>query len=167
VSAVAEQIARRIALLILDVDGVLTDGRLWFAADGEVMKVFHVRDGLGIKRLRAAGIDVAIISGRTSAALRARMRELGVEDVVEGVEDKAIALAALLERRGLAGEDCACLVDDTPDLALMRGVGLPAAVADAEPEVIAAARFVTQRPGGQGAVREFCDWLLAARESPQ
>jgi 3-deoxy-D-manno-octulosonate 8-phosphate phosphatase (KDO 8-P phosphatase) len=167
VSAVAEQIARRIALLILDVDGVLTDGRLWFTADGEVMKVFHVRDGLGIKRLRAAGIDVAIISGRTSAALRARMRELGVEDVVEGVEDKAIALAALLERRGLAGEDCACLVDDTPDLALMRGVGLPAAVADAEPEVIAAARFVTQRPGGQGAVREFCDWLLAARESPQ
>ena len=164
-SAVAEQLARRIVLLILDVDGVLTDGRLWFGADGEVMKVFHVRDGLGIKRLRAAGIDVAVISGRTSAALRTRMRELGVEDVVEGVEDKAVALAALLERRGIAGADCACLVDDTPDLPLMHGVGLPAAVADAEPAVIAAARFVTRRPGGQGAVREFCDWLLAARES--
>lgn len=164
-SAVPEQLARRIALLILDVDGVLTDGRLWFGADGEVMKVFHVRDGLGIKRLRAAGIGVAVISGRTSAALRTRMRELGVEDVVEGVEDKAVALAALLARRGLAGADCACLVDDTPDLPLMHGVGLAAAVADAEPAVIAAARFVTQRPGGQGAVREFCDWLLAARES--
>jgi len=167
VSAVAEQLARRIVLLILDVDGVLTDGRLWFGADGEVMKVFHVRDGLGLKRLRSAGIDVAVISGRSSAALRTRMRELGVTDVVEGVEDKAVALAALLERRGLAGADCACLVDDTPDLPLMQGVGLPAAVADAEPEVIAAARFVTRRPGGQGAVREFCDWLLAARESPQ
>jgi 3-deoxy-D-manno-octulosonate 8-phosphate phosphatase (KDO 8-P phosphatase) len=163
VSAPAASLAGRVALLVLDVDGVLTDGRLWFGAEGEVLKAFNVRDGLGIKRLRSAGIDVAIISGRSSPAVAARMRELGVAEVMQGVDDKGAALAALLARRGLSGEECACLVDDTPDLPMMRAVGLPAAVADAEPEVIAAARHVTRRPGGAGAVREFCDWLLAAR----
>jgi 3-deoxy-D-manno-octulosonate 8-phosphate phosphatase (KDO 8-P phosphatase) len=163
VTAPAEALARRIALLVLDVDGVLTDGRLWFGAEGETLKTFHVRDGLGIKRLRAAGIEVAVISGRSSPAVSARMRELGVTEVAQGVEDKGAALAALLARKELSGTDCACLVDDAPDLPLMRAVGLPAAVADAEPEVIAAARYVTRRPGGAGAVREFCDWLLAAR----
>ena len=163
-TAPAGTLARRVALLVLDVDGVLTDGRLWFGAEGETLKAFHVRDGLGIKRLRAAGIEVAIISGRSSPAVSARMRELGVTEVAQGVDDKGAALAALLARRGLLGADCACLVDDTPDLPLMSAVGLPAAVADAEPEVIAAARYVTRRPGGAGAVREFCDWLLSARE---
>ena len=154
--------ARGVVLLVLDVDGVLTDGRLWYGAGGEALKAFHVRDGLGIKRLRAAGVEVAVISGRSSPAVELRMRELGVTDVLQGVEDKGAALAALLARRGLDGARCACLVDDTPDLPMMRAVGLPAAVADAEPEVLAAARFVTRRPGGLGAVREFCDWLIAA-----
>lgn len=163
-TAPAGPLARRVTLLVLDVDGVLTDGRLWFGAEGEALKAFHVRDGLGIKRLRAAGIEVAIISGRSSPAVSARMRELGVTEIAQGVDDKGAALAALLARRGFSGADCACLVDDTPDLPLMHAVGLPAAVADAEPEVIAAARYVTRRPGGAGAVREFCDWLLAARE---
>jgi 3-deoxy-D-manno-octulosonate 8-phosphate phosphatase (KDO 8-P phosphatase) len=163
VSDDAAALTRRVQLLVLDVDGVLTDGRLWFGPEGELLKAFHVRDGLGIKRLRAAGVDVAVISGRSSPAVAVRMRELGVTDVVQGADDKGAALAALLARRGLAGAACACLVDDTPDLPLMRAVGLPAAVADAEPEVIAAARHVTRRPGGAGAVREFCDWLLAAR----
>jgi 3-deoxy-D-manno-octulosonate 8-phosphate phosphatase (KDO 8-P phosphatase) len=158
--------ARRVALLVLDVDGVLTDGRLWYGERGEALKAFNVRDGVGIKRLRAAGIEVAVISGRSSPAVALRMRELGVLEVLQGVDDKGAALDALLARLGVAPQDCACLVDDTPDLPMMRAVGLPAAVADAEPEVLAAARQVTRRPGGAGAVREFCDWLLAARAEP-
>lgn len=155
--------AAEIALLVLDVDGVLTDGRLWFGADGEQLKSFHVRDGHGIRRLVAAGVGVAVISGRSSPAVTARMRELGVSDVTQGVGDKAQALAELLGRTAIEARRVACLADDTPDLGLMAGVGLPAAVADAHPAVIAAARHVTRAPGGQGAVREFCDWLLDAR----
>lgn len=158
--------AARVRLLVLDVDGVLTDGSLWFGADGEVMKPFHVRDGLGIKQLLAAGIEVAIISGRRHAAVDARMRDLGVKRVMQGVDDKRAALASLLADTGIAAAEAACLVDDVPDLPLLQGVGLPAAVADAHPAALAAARHVTQRPGGRGAVREFCDWLLASREQP-
>jgi len=156
--------AARVRLLVLDVDGVLTDGSLWFGADGEVMKPFHVRDGLGIKQLLAAGIEVAIISGRRHAAVDARMRDLGVKRVMQGVDDKRAALASLLAETGIEAAEAACLVDDVPDLPLLEGVGLPAAVADAHPAALAAARHVTQRPGGRGAVREFCDWLLASRE---
>jgi 3-deoxy-D-manno-octulosonate 8-phosphate phosphatase (KDO 8-P phosphatase) len=155
--------AADVALLVLDVDGVLTDGRLWYGADGESHKAFHVRDGHGIKSLLAAGIGVAVISGRQSAAVAARMRELGVADVAQGVGDKSQALAELLARRAVEARLVACLVDDTPDLGLMAAVGLPAAVADAHPQVLAAARHVTRAAGGRGAVREFCDFLLAAR----
>jgi 3-deoxy-D-manno-octulosonate 8-phosphate phosphatase (KDO 8-P phosphatase) len=152
-----------VSLVVLDVDGVLTDGRLWYGPDGETQKVFDVRDGHGIKLLIAAGIGVAVISGRRSAAVTARMRELGVSDVAQGVSDKARALAELLKRNAIEPKRVACLVDDTPDLGLMHAVGLPAAVADAHPEVLAAARHVTRAPGGCGAVREFCDFLLASR----
>ncbi len=152
-----------VSLVVLDVDGVLTDGRLWFGPDGESLKAFDVRDGHGIKMLIAAGIGVAVISGRRSAAVTARMRELGVSDVAQGVGDKARALAELLKRNAIEAGRVACLVDDTPDLGLMAAVGLPAAVADAHPEVLAAARHVTKAPGGRGAVREFCDFLLASR----
>jgi 3-deoxy-D-manno-octulosonate 8-phosphate phosphatase (KDO 8-P phosphatase) len=153
----------QVALVVLDVDGVLTDGRLWYGPDGESLKVFDVRDGHGIKNLIAAGIGVAVISGRRSGAVTARMRELGVSDVAQGVKDKARALAELLKRNAIEAKRVACLVDDTPDLGLMAAVGLPAAVADAHPEVIAAAQHVTRARGGRGAVREFCDWLVAAR----
>ncbi|MBX3704283.1 MAG: HAD hydrolase family protein [Steroidobacteraceae bacterium] len=152
-----------VALVVLDVDGVLTDGRLWFGPDGEQAKVFDVRDGHGIKCLLEAGVRVAVISGRRSAAVDARMRELGVKDVAQGVADKAQALAELLRRLRIESRHAACLVDDTPDLGLMAAVGLPAAVADAHPAVLSAARHVTRAAGGRGAVREFCDWLLAAR----
>jgi 3-deoxy-D-manno-octulosonate 8-phosphate phosphatase (KDO 8-P phosphatase) len=155
--------AAQIALLVLDVDGVLTDGRLWYGPDGESQKVFHVRDGHGIKALLAAGVRIAVISGRRSDAVAARMRELGVADVVQGADDKAGALAGLLERVGVDARRVACLVDDAPDLPMMAAVGLPAAVADAQPEVIAAAAHVTRARGGRGAVREFCEFLLAAR----
>jgi len=155
--------AVEIALVVLDVDGVLTDGRLWYGSDGETVKAFHVRDGHGIKMLIAAGVGVAVISGRRSAAVTARMRELGVSDVAQGVTDKARALAELLKRNAVDARRVACLVDDTPDLGLMAAVGLPAAVADAHSDVLAAAKHVTRAKGGRGAVREFCDWLLAAR----
>jgi 3-deoxy-D-manno-octulosonate 8-phosphate phosphatase (KDO 8-P phosphatase) len=152
-----------VTLVVLDIDGVLTDGRLWYGPDGESMKVFDVRDGHGIKNLIAAGIGVAVISGRRSGAVSARMRELGVSDVAQGITDKARALAELLKRNAIDAERVACLVDDTPDLGLMAAVGLPAAVADAHPEVLAAAGHVTRAAGGRGAVREFCDWLIASR----
>jgi 3-deoxy-D-manno-octulosonate 8-phosphate phosphatase (KDO 8-P phosphatase) len=152
-----------VSLVVLDVDGVLTDGRLWYGPDGETMKVFYVRDGHGIKSLLAAGIGVAVISGRRSGAVTARMRELGVSDVAQGVADKARALAELLKRNAIEARRVACLVDDTPDLGLMAAVGLPVAVADAHPEVLAAAKHVTRAGGGRGAVRELCDWLIAAR----
>ncbi len=154
-----------VTLVVLDVDGVLTDGRLWYGPDGESMKVFDVRDGHGIKNLIAAGIGVAVISGRRSGAVSARMRELGVSDVAQGVTDKARALAELLKRNAIDAKRVACLVDDTPDLGLMAAVGLPAAVADAHPEVLSAAAHVTRAAGGRGAVREFCDWLVSARAS--
>jgi 3-deoxy-D-manno-octulosonate 8-phosphate phosphatase (KDO 8-P phosphatase) len=159
--------AADIALVIFDVDGVLTDGRLLFGPDGETLKSFHVRDGHGIRMLIAAGVRVAVISGRRSTAVTVRMRELGVTDVAQGVNDKSRALNDLLARTGIEPRHAACLVDDTPDLELMAAVGLPAAVADAHPKVLAAASHVTRASGGQGAAREFCDWLLAARGGKQ
>ena len=153
----------RIELLILDVDGVLTDGRLYFAPAGEALKVFHVRDGHGIKLLMGSGVHVAAVSGRRSAAVTARMRELKVRHVVQGCSDKVAALGLLARKLGLAPLACACIVDDTPDLPLMSAVGFAAAVADAHPLVQSAAHWISAAPGGHGAVRELCDALLRAR----
>jgi 3-deoxy-D-manno-octulosonate 8-phosphate phosphatase (KDO 8-P phosphatase) len=153
----------KIQLLILDVDGVLTDGRLYFGARGEALKVFHVRDGHGIKLIMAAGVEVAVFSGRRSAATAARLSELRVPTVVQGCNDKLRALNQLTKRLKIDPLNCACIVDDTPDLPLMSAVGLAAAVADAHPLVLSAAHWVARRPGGLGAVREFCDCLLRAR----
>jgi 3-deoxy-D-manno-octulosonate 8-phosphate phosphatase (KDO 8-P phosphatase) len=152
-----------IRLLILDVDGVLTDGRLYFAGRGEALKAFHVRDGHGIKLLLAAGIGLAVVSGRRSSAVAARMRELGVSHVIQGCSDKVAALHRLTQRFGIDPLKCACMVDDTPDLPLMTAVGFAAAVADAPPVVLSAAHWVAESPGGRGAVRELCDALLRAR----
>jgi 3-deoxy-D-manno-octulosonate 8-phosphate phosphatase (KDO 8-P phosphatase) len=153
----------RIQLLILDVDGVLTDGRLYFGARGEALKVFHVRDGHGIKLLMAAGVHVAACSGRRSAAVAARMRELGVPHVLQGCKDKVDALERLTERLKIDRLNCACLCDDTPDLPLMSAVGMAGAVADAHPVVLSAAHWIAAANGGRGAVRELCDALLRAR----
>ena len=152
-----------IELLVLDVDGVLTDGRLRYGPEGELEKVFHVRDGHGIKALQAAGVRVAVISGRDSRAVGRRCAELGIADVLQGVADKAAAFEALAARLGIAPRACACVGDDTPDVALMRRVGLAIAVADAHADARRAAHRRTRLPGGAGAVREVCDWLLAAR----
>lgn len=153
----------RIELLILDVDGVLTDGRLYFGARGEALKVFHVRDGHGIKLLMAAGVAVAAFSGRRSAAAAVRLRELGVAHVVQGCTDKVAALHRLAKRLNIDPLACACIVDDTPDLPLMASVGLAGAVADAHPIVRSAAHWTAAAGGGLGAVRELCDALLRAR----
>jgi 3-deoxy-D-manno-octulosonate 8-phosphate phosphatase (KDO 8-P phosphatase) len=155
--------AARIELAVFDVDGVFTDGRLHYGPDGEALKVFHVRDGHGIKRLREAGIAVAVISGRSSAQVARRMAELGVDEVHQGDDHKLPVLEALLARRGVSAARCCYCGDDEPDLAPMRAVGLAVAPADAHPAARAAAHLVTAAGGGCGAVREVCDLLLAGR----
>lgn len=155
--------AARVRLLVLDVDGVLTDGRLYYGARGETLKVFHVRDGHGLKLLAAAGITAAVISGRRSMMTARRCRELGVRTVLQGVADKLAAFQRLRDRLGISSRECACVGDDVPDVPLMREVGLAFAVADAHPQARSAAHVVTNLGGGQGAVREVCDYLLEAR----
>jgi 3-deoxy-D-manno-octulosonate 8-phosphate phosphatase (KDO 8-P phosphatase) len=157
--------ARRIRLLVLDVDGVLTDGRLYLSASGEEFKVFHVRDGSGIVAVRRAGIEVAIISGRDCGAVVRRAEELGIRHVRQGVADKGADLDALLGELGIAADEAACVGDDTPDAPLLQRAGLAIGVADAHPALLAAAHWVTQAKGGRGAVREVCDLLLSARAS--
>ncbi len=156
--------ARAIQLLVLDVDGVLTDGRLYLSAHGEEFKVFHVRDGSGLVALRKAGIDIAIISGRDSPAVQRRADELGIRHVRQGVADKAAVLDELLRETGAKLEEVACVGDDTPDVPILRKARLAVAVADAHAAAIAAAHLVTQAKGGRGAVREVCDLLLEARK---
>lgn len=157
------QVAARIRLLVLDVDGVLTDGQLHFDATGQEIKSFHVRDGAGIKAVQRAGIQVAVISGRSSPATTTRMRELGIEQVLQGHEDKLAALREILAKTGIDSAVTACIGDDVADVAVMKIVALPIAVADAHSSACDAARWVTRLPGGFGAVREVCDLLLHAQ----
>jgi 3-deoxy-D-manno-octulosonate 8-phosphate phosphatase (KDO 8-P phosphatase) len=156
--------ASAIRLLVLDVDGTMTDGRLYFGPRGEAFKVFHVRDGQGIKRLDAARVHVAVISGRTSKMVSVRCRELGVEHVIQGVEDKVRAFEKLRKRLKIEASESACVGDDAVDVPLMKVVKLAFAVADAHRDALRAAHVVTSLPGGQGAVREVCDYLLDARK---
>ncbi len=155
--------ARGVRLAVFDVDGVFTDGRLYLGPDGAEFKAFHVRDGHGVVRLRESGVTLAIISGRSSPAVAARMRELGIEHVHQGVRDKRARLDELLAATGIDAAASCFVGDDLPDLEPMQAVGLPIAVADACAEVLAAAAAVTRAGGGRGAVREVCDLLVAAR----
>lgn len=155
--------ARRIRLLALDVDGVLTDGRLYLSPEGEELKVFHVRDGSGLVAVQRAGITVAIVSGRDSAAVSRRAAELGIRHVHQGVADKGTELDRLLADLAIDPAETACVGDDTPDLPMLRRAGLAIAVADAHPALAEAAHWTTAAPGGRGAVREVCDLLLSAR----
>jgi 3-deoxy-D-manno-octulosonate 8-phosphate phosphatase (KDO 8-P phosphatase) len=156
--------AAAIRLLVLDVDGTMTDGRLYFGPRGEAFKVFHVRDGQGIKRLDAAGVQVAVISGRTSKMVSVRCRELGVEHVIQGAEDKVLAFEKLRKRLKIGASESACVGDDAADVPLMKVVRLAFAVGDAHRDALRAAHVVTSLKGGQGAVREVCDYLLDARK---
>jgi len=155
--------AREIAWLVLDVDGVMTDGRLHLDAEGERFKSFDVRDGLAVKLAREAGLRVAILSARESEIVARRAREVGIEEVVQGAAEKRAALAELLARHGAAPRDAAYVGDDLQDLGALRSAGLSAAPADAATEVLAAVDYVCARNGGRGCVRELVERLLVAR----
>lgn len=149
-----------IDLLVLDVDGVLTDGRITLTAAGEEIKTFHVRDGSGMKYWQRAGKKLAIISGRSSPAIGHRAKELGVEVVRVGAKDKLPLLEEILEETGIPAERTAVIGDDLPDLPLLRRCGFPIATADAVEEVRLAAAYVTRRKGGDACVREVIEMLL-------
>ncbi len=159
----ADVAAAGVRLLVLDVDGVLTDGRLHYGEHGETLKVFHVRDGYGIRALGRLGVEFAIISGRNSVAVELRARDLGIAHVLQDIDDKLTAFDRLRTRLGISRAQCACVGDDTPDVLVMRAAGLAFAVADAHDLGPQAAGVVTRLRGGQGAVREVCDRLIAAR----
>lgn len=150
-----------IRCLILDVDGVLTDGTIWLTEQGVELKRFHIHDGVGIKRLQNAGVTIAIISGRNSGSVSARMAELQVRHVYQGCADKLKVFQQLIQELGLQSTEVAYMGDDLPDLPVMQQVGLSIAVANACPAVKAVAHWCTEKSGGQGAVREVCDRLLA------
>lgn len=156
--------AAKIKLLILDVDGVLTDGQIIINDRGEEIKSFHVRDGQGLVLLMNAGIEVVIITGRKSEAVAHRARELGIREVYQGVNDKGALCKKLMEQRKLEREQICCIGDDLPDLPLFQQAGLSIAVADAADEVRHAAGIITENSGGKGAVREACEMILKARE---
>lgn len=157
---------RIIRLLVLDVDGVLTDGRLYYGARGEALKVFHVLDGHGIREVQRAGLAVAVVSGRDTPAVRRRCRDLGIRHVFQGVADKLPVVTKLCARLGVTLRECAAVGDDTPDVPVLRAVGLAFAVPGAHPAARRAAHRVTRAHGGAGAVREVCDLLIAGRDRP-
>ena len=156
--------ADAIALLCLDVDGVMTDGHIVIDDHGWESKRFHVRDGSGLRLWLRMGGHVAVITGRSGMALRHRAEELGIRHIIQGSQDKVADYAELLTDLRLQPSQGAVLCDDLPDLPLMRAAGYPMAVADAAPEVRAAATWVTTRPGGHGAVREAIEHLLKMQE---
>ncbi|HEX5787011.1 MAG TPA: HAD hydrolase family protein [Woeseiaceae bacterium] len=154
-------------LVAFDVDGVFTDGRFLLSDDGIESKAFHTQDGFGIRQLLKAGVEVAVISGRSSGATERRMAELGVRHVILACRDKAAAFDALVAGLGITAGDAAFVGDDVPDLPLLSRVGYAIAVANAVPAVRESCDYVTVAPGGQGAVREVCELVLAARAAPQ
>ena len=154
---------KKIVLLVLDVDGVLTDGKIIIDDLGNESKNFHVRDGHGLKLLMRGGVDVMFLTGRTSEVVKHRADELGVRDVYQGVKDKAQVLGEILEKRELSGERIAYVGDDVVDIPAFRMVGFSVAVAGAPGYVRAEADYVTEKEGGAGAVREVCEMILGAQ----
>jgi 3-deoxy-D-manno-octulosonate 8-phosphate phosphatase (KDO 8-P phosphatase) len=160
--------ARRIKILLMDCDGVLTDGGLYYTFDGkhvmEGAKVFHIHDGLGLKLAREAGLKVGIISGRISPALTARARDLQIDYLHQSIDDKLSVYEQIRTAEGVSGEEIAYMGDDLPDLPVMRRVGLAIAVANAVQEVRECAHFVTDKSGGRGAAREVVELILKAQD---
>lgn len=154
--------AQGVRVAFFDIDGVFTDGGLYLTEAGETLKRFHILDGLGIQLLQRGGITPVVITGRDSAPLRTRLAALGVTHAHYGIEDKVAAAEITLAQLGLAWSDAAAIGDDWPDLPVLRRCAFAAAPANAHIEVRATVRYITQAPGGQGAVREFCDLLLVA-----
>ncbi|MEX0963594.1 MAG: phenylphosphate carboxylase subunit delta [Pseudohongiellaceae bacterium] len=161
----ALEAARKIKLLLLDVDGILTDGRLYFSNSGEEIKAFHSLDGHGIKMLMNAGIAVGIITGRNSSIVAKRAADLGIEILYQGREDKIDVLTEISGQRGFALESIGYAGDDLPDLPVLQAVGLSFSVPGAHPSVQDAVDIVTTRGGGEGAVREISDFILHAQGS--
>ena len=161
--SVALEKACTVKLLVLDVDGVLSDGRLYYGNDGEELKSFYTPDGVGIKLLQRAGIAVAIITGRRSEIVARRALELGIEHYVQGRDDKLVALRELLDTLGLDLAATAYMGDDLPDLPAIEHCGLGMTVAGADEYVAAHADWRSQQPGGRGAVREACEFILRAQ----
>ncbi|HJQ33501.1 MAG TPA: HAD hydrolase family protein [Pyrinomonadaceae bacterium] len=158
-----ERRAARVQLLLLDCDGVLTDGRITPVPGGDELKSFHTRDGHGLVMLHRAGVRSGIISGRTSRLVEMRAADLGIAFVRQGALDKVEAFESLLAEAGVSPDNAAFVGDDVVDIPLMRRCGLALAVADATPETRAAAHYVTRLPGGFGAVREVCELILKAQ----
>ena len=156
---------KRIKLLILDVDGVMTDGGLTLGDDGQEYKTFHAQDGLGMKLLKASGVELAIITGRSSEVVKKRAESTGVAHFYQGAEDKLAAFHALIQASGLTPQQCAFMGDDVVDLPPMLQCGLALAVPDAPALVLAHAHYVTQKKGGAGAVREVCELIMQAQAS--
>jgi 3-deoxy-D-manno-octulosonate 8-phosphate phosphatase (KDO 8-P phosphatase) len=155
--------ARRIRLVIFDVDGVLTDGGLHIDCDGREHKVFHSRDGHGMKMLQESGVAIAVISGRNTGSVTHRMSGLGIEHVFQGWQDKLPAFEELRQRLGLAPEQIACVGDDVVDLPMLRRCGLAIAVGDAHELVREHADWVTPNRGGRGAARDVCELIMSAQ----
>jgi len=155
--------ASRIRLMIFDVDGVLTDGGLHYGPNGENLKVFNVLDGQGIKLLQQSGVATAIISARQSTMLARRAADLGITHLEQGAHDKRTAFEQLLARSGLAAEQCGFFGDDIIYLPILIRTGFAASVANAHAEVRARVHYVTEAPGGHGAAREICDFILRAQ----
>ena len=155
--------ARHVQVLALDVDGILSDGRLIFSNNGEETKAFDVRDGLGMKLLQECGVKIVIITGRSSNIVKQRMDSLGVDLVLQGREDKGIALAEACRQLAILPSDCAYMGDDWPDLGALAMAGLAVTVPNAHHEVRRRVHLVTQASGGRGAVRELCDVILQAK----
>jgi 3-deoxy-D-manno-octulosonate 8-phosphate phosphatase (KDO 8-P phosphatase) len=157
--------ARRVRLMVFDVDGVLTDGSLHFGVDGELVKTFNVLDGHGIKLLQQSGVITAIISARQSPLVARRAADLGIGHVQQGVHDKLSGYRALLQECGVAAEDSGFIGDDVIDLPVLTRVGFAASVPNGHPEVRSRVHYVTTARGGQGAVRELCDFILRAQNN--
>lgn len=155
--------AARIRLVVLDVDGVLTDGSIWTGPDGEAVKRFYTRDGLGIKLLQSAGIPVAILTGRLSKQTASRAADLGIKAVMQGKTFKGDAFKELTQSFGLGDEEVAYMGDDIPDIPPLKAAGLAACPADAASEVLPLADFVSSAPGGNGAVRSLAELILRAQ----
>ena len=157
--------AAKIKLLILDVDGVMTDGRIVLNERGEEIKCFNVKDGQGLRLLMKAGVEVVLVTGRRSKAVEYRAKDLGVRELYQGIGDKESLCVELLEGKRLNSEQVCCIGDDLPDIPMFNRVGLPIAVADAAVDVRNAACHITKKGGGKGAVREVCELILKAKGS--
>lgn len=155
--------AKAMRLMAFDVDGVMTDGRLFYSADGEVLKVFHALDGQGLKALRESGVQLAIITGRNSPMVQKRAADLGFAKVVQGRDDKSVVLTAIAEEFGYTAAQVGYAGDDVPDVPALQWASLAFSVPNAHSSAQQMAHIITQRTGGRGAVRDICDILLAAR----